>query len=96
MIEIVQTETFQRWLSRLGDAIARARIEARLRRASMGNFGDWKSVGGGVAEMRIDHGPGYRVYFMRRGERLVIILAGGTKRTQTSDIAKAIETASNL
>jgi putative addiction module killer protein len=96
MVEIVETEVFQRWLSELRDGVAKARIIARLRRASMGNLGDWKSVGGGVSEIRIDHGAGYRVYFTRRGERLVIILAGGTKRTQPSDIAKAIEIASNL
>ena len=62
MIEIVETDYFRRWMGRLKDTIAKSRILARLRRASMGNLGDWKSVGGGVAEMRIDHGPGYRVY----------------------------------
>ena len=93
MIEIVETEHFHRWMERLKDVSAKTRILARLRRASMGNLGDWKSLSGGVSEMRIDHGPGYRVYFMRRGNRLIIILAGGTKRTQASDITKAIEIA---
>lgn len=96
MIEVVETELFQRWMGRLRDAGARTRILARLRRASMGNFGDWKSVGSGVSEMRIDHGPGYRVYFIRRGDRLIIILAGGTKRTQAADIVRALEIAREL
>ncbi len=82
--------------TQLKDALAKVRILARLRRASMGNLGDWKAVGGGVAEMRIDHGPGYRIYFTRRGNRMIIVLAGGTKRTQNSDIARAIEIASQL
>jgi putative addiction module killer protein len=80
----------------LKDGMAKARILARLKRASMGNLGDWKSVGGGIAEMRIDHGPGYRLYFCRRGDRLIIILAAGTKRTQAADITKAIEIARQL
>ncbi len=96
VIEIVETEVFQRWMERLKDAVAKTRILARLKRAAMGNLGDWKAVGGGVAEMRVDHGPGYRVYFARRGDRLVIILAGGTKRTQAADIAKAIDIAKPL
>jgi putative addiction module killer protein len=96
VIEIVETGAFQRWMGALKDGMAKARILARLKRASMGNLGDWKSVGGGVAEMRITHGPGYRIYFCRRGDRLIIILAGGTKRTQDADIAKAIETAKQL
>ena len=96
VIEVVETEAFQRWMERLKDAVARTRILARLKRASLGNLGDWKAVGGGVAEMRVDHGPGYRVYFTRRGDRLIVILAGGTKKTQAADIAKAIETAKQL
>jgi putative addiction module killer protein len=96
VIEVVETEAFQHWMERLTDAVARTRILARLRRASLGNLGDWKAVGGGVAEMRVDHGPGYRVYFTRRGNRLILILAGGTKKTQAADIAKAIETTKRL
>jgi putative addiction module killer protein len=96
MIEVVQTDIFRRWMDRLNDRVARNRIVARIDRAASGNLGDWKSVGSGVAEMRIDHGPGYRVFFCRRGDRLIIILAGGTKRTQAADIAKAIEIAREL
>ena len=76
--------------------MAKTRILARLRRAATGSLGDWKSVGGGIAEMRIDHGPGYRVYFIRRGEQLIIILAAGTKRTQDADIIEAKEIAREL
>ncbi|HXX03330.1 MAG TPA: type II toxin-antitoxin system RelE/ParE family toxin [Xanthobacteraceae bacterium] len=89
MIEVRQTERFARWFAGLRDHQARTRIQARIRRLSLGNFGDVKSVGEGVSEMRIDYGPGYRLYFVRRGERLVILLAGGDKRTQDSDIATA-------
>ena len=96
MLEVVETDVFRRWMSSLKDAMARARIAARLRRATMDNLGDWKFVGAGVAEMRIDHGPGYRVYFVRRGHQLIVILAGGTKRTQEADIRKAIEAAQEL
>jgi putative addiction module killer protein len=95
MIEVRQTEIFARWLSNL-DGRARARINTRIRRLSIGNPGDTRSVGGGVAEMRIDHGPGYRVYFVRRGEALVILVAGGDKRTQDHDIAMAIKIARDL
>ena len=80
----------------MNDRVAKNRIVARIDRASSGNLGDWRSVGGGVAEMRIDHGPGYRVYFTRRGDRVIILLAGGTKRTQPADIAKAVEIANQL
>ena len=69
------------------------RITARIRRLSLGNFGDVKPVGGGVSEMRVDYGPGYRVYFVQRGEMLVILLAGGDKSTQGRDIARARELA---
>jgi putative addiction module killer protein len=89
VIEIRQTEVFAEWLRRLRDENARARTQIRIRRLSLGNFGDAKPVGGGVSELRIDFGPGYRVYFQRRGSALVLLLAGGTKKTQGSDIAKA-------
>ena len=96
MVEIVQTSLFRNWLSQLTDRKARDRILARLQRAAGGNLGDWKAVGSGVSEMRVDHGPGYRLYFTRRGSLLVIILAGGTKRTQAGDIARAIRIAEQL
>jgi len=89
LIEIRQTEVFATWFARLRDRQARARITARIRRLSLGNPGDVRPVGGGVSEMRIDYGPGYRVYFVQRGEVLVILLCGGDKRTQERDIARA-------
>lgn len=94
MIEIVQSETFARWIVRLRDHQAVARINARLRRLTeTGNFGDAKVLRDGVSEMRIDYGPGYRLYFMRRGSVLVVLLAGGDKRTQDADIVRAVEIA---
>jgi putative addiction module killer protein len=96
VIEVRQTEIFARWLANLRDGRARARINARVRRLSIGNLGDAKSVGGGVLELWIDYGPGYRVYFVRRGEALVILVAGGDKRTQSQDIATAIKLARDL
>lgn len=96
MIEVRQTEIFARWFANLRDGQARARINARIRRLSIGNPGDVRSVGGGVSELRIDYGPGYRVYFVRRGEALVILVSGGDKRTQDYDIAMAIKLAREL
>ena len=93
MIEIRKTELFTEWFQRLRDRQARARIQARIDRAELGNFGDCEPVDHGVSEMRIHYGPGYRVYFARRGEMLVILLAGGTKKTQSKDIATAIDLA---
>ena len=90
MIEIRQTEVFATWFARLRDRQARARITARIRRLSLGNPGDVRPVGGGVSKMRIDYGPGYRLYFVQRGEVLVILLCGGDKRTQERDIARAL------
>jgi putative addiction module killer protein len=84
-----QTEEFAHWLTRLTDARAKAKISMRLRRAERGNLGDIKPVGDGVSEMRIDHGPGYRLYFVQRGNVLVVLLCGGTKKGQAADIAKA-------
>lgn len=81
MIEIRQTETFADWLGHLRDQQAKARIQMRIRRLSLGNPGDVKPVGEGVSEMRIDYGPGYRVYFVQRGELLIALLAGGDKST---------------
>ena len=86
MIEIRQTATYIKWFAGLTDLQARLRIGARIRRVSVGNFGDAKSVGDGVSELRIEHGPGYRLYFTRRGNTVVVLLAGGDKRTQRADI----------
>jgi len=96
VIEIRQTETYANWFGSLRDRKARARIDVRIRRLSLGNPGDAKSVGSGVSEMRIDYGPGYRVYFVQRGPMLIILLAGGDKRTQERDIKKAVELARAL
>lgn len=93
MIEIRQTEAYARWFDKLRDPTVRARIDVRIRRLSLGNPGDVRSVGEGVSELRIDYGPGYRVYFVQRGQALIILLAGGDKRTQERDIQKAIKIA---
>ena len=89
MIEVRQTDLFAGWLRKLRDEQARARILIRIRRLSLGNFGDSKPVGEGVSELRIDYGPGYRVYFHRIGNLIVLLLVGGTKKTQHADIATA-------
>lgn len=89
MIEVRQTRRFVEWLSALRDLEARARIVARIRRLELGNPGDSKSVGEGVVEMRIAYGPGYRVYFTRQGQTVVILLCGGDKSSQRRDIAAA-------
>jgi putative addiction module killer protein len=96
MIEIRETEIYSQWFKSLRDRQAKARIDIRIRRLSMGNPGDVKPVGQGVSELRIDYGPGYRVYFIQRGEILIILLAGGDKRTQERDIKTALELAQNL
>jgi putative addiction module killer protein len=93
MVEIRQTELFARWIRGLRDRLARVRIQARIDRMESGNAGDVRPVGEGVSEMRIDHGPGYRVYFMQRGSELIILLAGGDKSTQSKDIQMALELA---
>ena len=89
MYELIKSETFDRWLSGLRDRNAKARIEVRIRRLGLGNPGDVKPVGEGVSEMRIDYGPGYRVYFQQRGPVLIILLCGGDKKTQDKDIQTA-------
>jgi len=94
MTEVIQSETFARWIGKLKDRQAIARINARIRRLSeTGNFGDVKPARDGVSEMRIDYGQGYRLYFMQRGAVLVVLLAGGDKSTQDADIKRAIEIA---
>ncbi len=96
MIEIRKTSTFSKWIDRLRDIRARARIQARIERLAVGHTGDAKPVGEGVSELRIDCGPGYRVYFKKRGRSLVILLAGGDKRTQSRNIKTALRLARNL
>ena len=93
MIEIRETQEFSTWLESLRDARARTRVQARILRLRYGNPGDVKPVGEGVSEMRIDYGPGYRVYFVKRGALLVILLAGGAKPTQDKDIRTALKLA---
>jgi len=96
MIEIRQTEVYARWFDGLRDARARSRIDIRIRRLSLGNPGDVRPVGQGVSELRIDYGPGYRVYFVQRGDSLIFLLVGGDKRNQDQDIQKAIRMAREL
>ena len=96
MIEIRKTEIFARWLDNLRDIRARARIQVRVERLTAGNAGDVKPVGEGVSELRIDYGPGYRVYFKKHGREVVILLAGGDKGSQAADIKTALRLARNL
>ena len=96
MIEIRKTENFSKWLDKLNDIHARARILVRIERLAIGNPGDVKPVGEGVSELRIDYGPGYRVYYKQCESKLVILLAGGDKRTQSRDIKTALTRAQNL
>jgi putative addiction module killer protein len=96
MIEIRQTEIYARWFSSLRDRQARARIDVRIRRLSLGNPGDVKPIGKGVSELRIDYGSGYRVYFLPKGDTLIILLAGGDKHTQARDIQTALDLAQEL
>lgn len=88
--QLAETDEFHHWLGSLADRRAATRVVDRIKRASNGNFGDAKPVGSGVSEMRIDYGPGYRVYFFRRGKTLVVLLCGGDKKSQKADIAQAI------
>ena len=96
MYEIEQTETFSKWLHGLKDIRAKARIRARIERAQLGNFGDWSPEGGEISAIRIDYGPGYRLYFTIRGNRIVILLCGGDKSTQKTDIAQARKLAKEI
>jgi putative addiction module killer protein len=96
MIEVRKTNTFAKWIDGLRDIQARARILVRIERLSLGNPGNVKPVGQGVSELRIDYGPGYRVYYKKVGQTIVVLLAGGDKRTQTTDIKTALRLAKNL
>ena len=95
-MQIRKTETFALWLDGLREVRARARVQVRIERLAAGNAGDVEPVGEGVSELRIDYGPGYRVYFKRQGRDVVILLAGGDKRTQSADIKTALRLARNL
>ena len=96
MVTIRETKIYSRWFTSLRDRKARARIQTRLDRLQLGLLGDVKPVGEGVLELRIDYGPGYRVYFVQRGQELVILLAGGDKSTQDKDIKTALDLARNI
>jgi len=96
MLEVRQTDTFASWLRALKDANAVVRIAARIRRLELGNLGDVKPVGEGVSELRIDYGPGYRIYFILQGNTVVILLCGGDKRTQNKDIRTAKQMAKEV
>jgi putative addiction module killer protein len=96
MFEIRKTETYAKWLDGLRDIHARARVQVRVERLAVGNPGDVRPVGEGVSELRIDYGPGYRVYFTMHGSTVIILLAGGDKRTQAADIKTALRLARNL
>jgi putative addiction module killer protein len=96
MIDFERSRTFADWLDSLRDIIGKARIIARLRAAEHGNFGDCESVGGAVYEMRVHYGPGYRMYFTRRGEVVYLLLIGGDKSTQKRDIKRALQMAQNI
>jgi putative addiction module killer protein len=96
VVKVFQTELFRRWLGRLRDRRAQARIAARIVAMQEGHFGDWKAIDRTVSELRVHAGPGYRVYFTRRGDTLVILLAGGDKGSQRRDIAAARRLASEI
>lgn len=96
MLQVRRTEAYASWLDGLRDVRARARVLVRVERLAMGNAGDVRPVGEGVSEMRIDYGPGYRVYFKRQDRTVIVLLAGGDKRTQSDDIDVALRLARNL
>jgi putative addiction module killer protein len=96
MVEIRKTELFAKWIDNLRDVQAKARVLVRIERLASGNAGDVKPVGEGISEMRIDYGPGYRVYFTKRGSELIILLAGGDKGSQSADIKVALRLARDL
>lgn len=96
MPAVYETEFFSNWVSKLRDQRAKAKIASRIDRLANGNPGDVRPIGEGLSEMRVDHGPGYRVYYIGRGKDLVILLCGGDKSTQARDIEQAKEIAANL
>lgn len=96
MIDLLRTDTFDKWFRGLRDTRAKARIDERLERLANGNPGDVKPVGSGVSELRIDYGPGYRLYYVQRGKLVIILLCGGDKASQRRDVTKAIELVEGL
>ncbi len=92
MYKIQKTEMFNTWLKNLHDINGKGRILARIKRAELGNLGDFKALGSGLHEMRIDFGPGYRLYFMKEKDKIIILISGGSKSTQEKDIKKAYKT----
>jgi putative addiction module killer protein len=96
MLEIRKTEIFAKWLDNIPDIRARARILVRIERLAAGNHGDVEPVGEGVSELRIDYGPGYRVYYKKQGRTVIILLAGGDKHSQAKDIKATLRLARNL
>lgn len=95
MLTILKSRTFDDWLSGLKDREARSRVQGRIDRLAMGNPGDVKPTRSGISEVRIDYGPGYRVYYQQRGTSIVLLCCGGDKRTQDADIRRAVEIAKN-
>ncbi len=93
MLELVKSATFDAWLRGLRDINAKARIQSRIDRLATGNAGDVKPVGSGVSELRINYGPGYRIYYIQRGRSMAVLLCGGDKRTQSADVKRAIDIA---
>ena len=96
MFEVIESIAFQAWMSELRDRQVRTRIAARITRVAQGSLGDWKSVQGALGELRIDYGPGYRLYFTRRGKQVILLLCGGDKRTQAADIRRALRMVAEL
>ena len=96
MLEVRQTDVYARWFGRLRDRRARAHINIRIRRLSLGNPGNARPVGGGVSELRIDYGPGYRVYYVQRRRSVIVLLAGGDKDSQGRDVRRALKLANDL
>ena len=96
MIEIRQTDHYSRWFSKLRDPRAKAKINIRIRRLSLGNPGDVEPIGSGLSELRINYGPGYRIYYMKHGSEYIVLLAGGDKASQQRDIKRAQDLAANL
>ena len=96
MYEITTTEVYDEWFGSLKDTKGKARINARLRRVELGNFGDTEPVGDNVSEVRFFFGPGYRIYFIQHGDEIIVLLAGGDKSTQSKDIDKALELAKEI